>query len=262
MADENAFIRLMHSVRDMMGIDPSEISSDVPPRQDFPSAGEVDGSLAAYGSHVEPMLTAPARVRSLPMESAVNSINRGTLGMERPPVAGDVPGLDPKYVKNMKSTEGRVTAETQKALYQAYLAAQRSALAKLGFDPRRMITSPDSEYVSSATGVYVPEDDVMWVQPEYAPSNAVHESMHRGMEILRKDDPKELKNLQGGAREETIVRQMMLNKYGPVEAERNPEAVERAKEMLHYFREERNRLDELEKMAARLIAKRHPAGPR
>lgn len=262
MADESTFIRLMQGVRDFLGFDPSEISSGVSPRKDFPSADEVAGSMAAYGSPVEPMLTAPARVRSLSLDAAADAYNRGTLGDERPPVAGDVPGLDPRYVKGMKSTEGRVTPETQKALYQAYLAAQRSALAQLGFDPRRMITSPDSEYVSSATGVYVPEDDVMWVQPEYAPSNAVHESMHRGMEILRKDNPQELKNLQGGGREETIVRQMMFNKYGPVEAERNPEAVERAKEMLHYFREDRNRLDELEKMAAKLIANRHPAGPR
>lgn len=262
MADDGVFTKLMQSVRDYLGFDPSEIPSGVLPRKDFPTADEVTGSMAAYGSPVEPMLTAPARVRSLPLAAAVESINRGTLGVERPPVAGDVPGLDPRYVKGLKSTEGRVTPETQKALYQAYLAAQRSALAQLGFDPRRMITSPDSEYVSSATGVYVPEDDVMWVQPEYAPSNAVHESMHRGMEILRKDNPQELKNLQGGGREETIVRQMMLDKYGPVEAERNPEAVERAKELLHYFREDRNRLNELEKMAAKLIAQRHPAGPR
>lgn len=262
MADENAFIRLMHSVRDLMGIDPFEISSDVAPRRDFPTAKEVEGSMAAYGSDVEPMLTAPARIRSLPLKSAIKSINRGTFGMERSPTAGDVPGLDPKYVKNMKSTEGRVTAETQKALYQAYLAAQRSALAKLGFDPRRMITSPESDYVSSSTGVYIPEDDIMWVQPEYAPPNAVHESMHRGMEILRKNDPKELKESQGWRNEETIVRQMMLDKFGPVEEERNPEAVERAREGLKVFTQDKKRLDELEKMAAKLIAKRHPAGPR
>lgn len=262
MADEGAFTKLMQSVRDFLGFDPSAIPSGVSPRKDFPSADEVSGSMATYGSPVEPMLTAPARVRSLPLKTAVESINRGTLGVERPPTAGDVPGLDPKYVKKLKSTEGRVTPETQAALYQAYLAAQRSALGYLGFDPRRMITSPASDYVSSSTGVYIPEDDIMWVQPEYAPPNAVHESMHRGMDILRRHNPEELKKLQSWRNEESIVRQMMLDKFGPVEEERNPEAVERAREGLKTFSEDKKRLDELEKMAARLIAQRRPAGPR
>lgn len=261
MADEGTFMRLMQGVRDFLGFDPSEISSGVSPRKDFPSADEVAGSMAAYGSHVEPMLTAPARVRSLSLDAAADAYNRGTLGDERPPVAGDVPGFDPKYVKGLKSTEGRVTPETQAALYQAYLAAQRSALAKLGFDPRHMITTPSGDYESSVTGSYIPDNDTVWTQAEYAPSNPVHESMHRGMDILRKEYRGD-KNLPSNAGEERTVRQMMLNQYGPVEEERNPTAVRAARFDLENFRDDMKRLQEIERMAARLIAQRHPAGPR
>lgn len=272
MADddrEGMFLRLMHSVRDMMGIDPSVEYLDVPPRRDFPSKEEVDYGRkvgATHGSPVAPMLESPsAKIKSMSLDAAADAYNSGILGDERPPVAGDIPGLDPKIVSKMNSTEGRVTKETQDALYRAYLAAQRSALASLGFDPRRMITTPaDKEGRSaSVTGAYVPDNDKIWTQAEYAPSNPVHESMHRGLNILRKHHGKDKQDvIPNDYDEERIVRQMMLHQYGPVEEERNPDAVANAKLRLDNFYEERKRLDELERLASQLIAKKHPGGPR
>ena len=272
MADddqESMFLRLMHGVRDMMGIDPSVEYLDIPPRQDFPSQDEVAYGRevgATYGSPVAPMLENPfAKIKSMSLDAAADAYNRGVLGNERPPVAGDVPGLDPKIVSKMPSTEGRATLETRDALYRAYLAAQRSALASMGFDPRRMITTPADEEGrrASVTGAYVPDNDRIWTQAEYAPPNPVHESMHRGLDILRKNYGKDKPDvIPNDYDEERIVREMMLRQYGPVEEKRNPDAVANAKFRLDNFYEERKRLDQLERLAAEFMAKKHPGGPR
>ena len=264
MNQDGMFMRLMHGVRDALGIDPSAIESGVSPRVDFPERSEVRSgraSGATYGSPVDPMLTNPsARIQSLPLPSAVESLNRGTFGVEHP-TSGDMPWMDPKIVAKLKPSEGRVTQETADALYQAYLAAQRSAVAMLGFDPRHMVTSPSGEYEASVSGAYAPEVDKIWTQAEGAASNPVHESMHRGFDILRKSEPKS-PDIPSSGSEERVVRELMANTYGNVEEKRNPEAVKNARDYLENNYSERQRLSKIEKMAADLIAKRHPAGPR
>jgi hypothetical protein len=96
-------------------------------------------------------------------------------------------------------------------LYAAWLASQRSPLAALGFDPRRMAMSSAGPRLTAA-GLYWPDADTMWMDSRYR-SAPVHESMHRGFKLMKDA------GMKTSPAEERAVRAMMLRNYGPVEKE-------------------------------------------
>jgi hypothetical protein len=61
--------------------------------------------------------------------------------------------------------------------------------------------------------------------------------------------------------EESIVRQMMVKNFGDVEAANNPAAVQTAKHILATGYDE-DAINELEQLAAQILAQRRPRGPR
>ena len=104
------------------------------------------------------------------------------------------------------------------SLAQAALAANRSPIAGLGFDPSRAALDVKIEHPTIA-GAYTPKTDNMYVAMAGAgndPSAIVHESMHRGIAKLRQD-PEVAKLLNNLPSEELLVRYLMATQAGDPE---------------------------------------------
>lgn len=149
---------------------------------------------------------------------------------------------------------------------KAALAANRSPLASLGFDPTRTAADlgRDPRKVN-ISGMYLPEDDQMYANAQ-DPSSIVHESMHRGIQKLSESPywKPEWEGNTKGLFNEYLVRKLMQEKagdpeggLGAVDAEQKGRAVDLFKQTKH-----RKTLDDMESAAALLIAKQRPRGPR
>jgi hypothetical protein len=158
-------------------------------------------------------------------------------------------------------------------LYTAAIAANKSPLAGLGFDPRHFVaTAPQDEKRMTAAGAYMTKPDMSWIDEKF-PSTYVHESVHRGLEMLTKAGylaatPQEAKTsgkiYVAGDGEEMIVRGIMLRNFGDAEKtgyKLGDEQIEQARKL---FENPKNMalIDKLEGMAARLVQERTPMGPR
>jgi hypothetical protein len=151
---------------------------------------------------------------------------------------------------------------------KAALAAEHSALAKLGFDPNRaaMDTLHDPHRMN-VIGYYDPFKDKIYSNAEM-PYNLIHESIHRGVDKLR-ESPYWEKDF-GRLEHEDIVRYLMKNKMG------DPEAIWKGKpgydqQIAHaewnfdkglYAERNKKLLEAMEKAASQYIAAKHPGGPR
>lgn len=113
-------------------------------------------------------------------------------------------------------SKGLLSPEAADRLYAAQIAAQRNPVAALGFDADRIIHTPDGRF--TAAGAYMPGSDMMWLGSD-SPTTPVHESLHRGMEQMRRGAPGSTKGDDGVEpyREEMIVRRAMKNAYGDAE---------------------------------------------
>lgn len=122
------------------------------------------------------------------------------------------------------SQPGLLSPEVADRLYAAQIAAQRNSVAALGFDTSRMIHTVDEPDRLSARGAYLPSDDKMWLGTN-SPTTPVHESLHRGIEMLRRESPGSL-NKPGEKyepyKEEYLVRRAMKNAYGDAELNTYP----------------------------------------
>jgi len=149
-----------------------------------------------------------------------------------------------------------VSGAVSDALAQAFLASNRSAVASLGFEPRRAaaITGVGDLNVN---GSYSPRLDRM-VNFTNNPSTYTHEAAHRGLEKMRAAGLPVDQNLPMSG-EETWVRHLMRSTMG------DPETGDIASE--HRQKGDPNgnlakSLKLLEGLAAKEIARRRPGGPR
>lgn len=101
-------------------------------------------------------------------------------------------------------------------MMQAALAANRSPIAAMGFDPSRVIM--DTEIKNpNVGGLYRPSADMMYV-PAAMHDSIVHESTHRGFQKLREKYPEQVgKLMQRLPDEEMVVRALMASKGGDPE---------------------------------------------
>lgn len=166
-----------------------------------------------------------------------------------------------------------LTKGQQDQLAQTDLAVKRSALAALGFDPRQFaMAPPEAPLDLTAAGVTATDTNMAATTGMY-PSTLAHESMHRGINMLRAAGM--LPAYSGAIKdadnpEEALVRAMMLQKYGPVEKGRGELADQQiglAEGMLDSrfnprYEDNLRTLAEVEAAAAKLVAKRTPRGPR
>lgn len=168
-------------------------------------------------------------------------------------------------------TTSPLTGEQKSALWKAKLAADKSPVAALGFDlMKTQVTPKGAGFPLTIAGAYSPKKDVIWADGSYE-SAPVHESIHRGMEELRKSAGDEavdnaLKDKFGvKLSEEIVTRAMMLKHFGDVEKTEDPNAkagndqIERGRWILNNRPEV---LDKLDKLAQEEIKKRKPMGPR
>lgn len=185
------------------------------------------------------------------------------------PVTTDV-AVDPD--QRQMRTKAQMKPELNTALADTIMAGQmaskRSAVASLGFDPRFMaLSGPGARErlgVGGATDAAKPYN--MWASADF-PEVVVHESMHRGLNILRdagiidKDLDRKLPS------DEMVVRYLMMTemadpeKGGGSAADRQRERARDIFEKLLGSTEATDALEELNKRAQKFYAKRNPGGP-
>lgn len=106
--------------------------------------------------------------------------------------------------------------DVRNMMMQAALAANRSPIAAMGFDPARAnvdvaIKNP------SLGGLYNPNNDGMYTTKAF-PSSILHESTHRGIERLREKYPEQANPILNKLPdEEYVVRWLMQDKGGDPE---------------------------------------------
>ena len=197
--------------------------------------------------------------------------------------AGD-PNEVPIATQTFGSSKGVVSPlkpDPLKNLYaKAVLAAEGSALAKLGFDPNRtavdLLRDPTKVNI---VGMYraAPTDQIY--ANARTPSAIVHESIHRGINRLQNSPywQKEFEPFKTGSNE-MLVRHIMQSKMGDperVEDEAilaaNPGAVgglQQQKDARDIFtkspfaKDRQKIIDKMEEAAANYIAAKRPGGPR
>lgn len=146
-----------------------------------------------------------------------------------------------------------IEKEGADSLLKAQLAANRSAIAGLGYDPRRTGIVYEKEGDLDLNGAYSQAMDYM-MNLVNSPSTYVHESTHRGIAHLRKEGSKDVP--KSGEDEEAFVRYIMRTVMG--DPEEGPVADEYRKNNKQY-----NELyKKLEKQAQKLVKERRPGGPR
>lgn len=152
---------------------------------------------------------------------------------------------------------------TSDTIGTAWVAAQRSPIMALGFDPRKMtVTDPvKGDPGLTVAGYYLPEQDQLWIDGKHQ-TTFVHESIHRSMEILKKEGkmPKAPDGLW--ASEETLTRAFMYKHFGPAEKGKGDVGDAQVDEGADLLKRQAAYLDEVEKAAAKLIAQRKSRGPK
>lgn len=239
----------------------------------FPGPSEIEVARdadAGYGTGNEAFMEGrAANVLSNPPRTA---------NQQREAVSGA--GNDLDLVVNPKFG-GIVPGNTPTAdLYTAgHLAAQRSPIAGLGYDPRHFNLDTKSGPTSTA-GAYEPKDDNGYVNANYG-STIVHESTHRGLELLRRQGLIPDSLMKRLPDEESIVRYVMATTMGDPENERGDIAQKQRNQALYTFgrnpvnpnqiytnstvpsvRDKVNALSELNAIAAKYYLDRRPGGPR
>ena len=154
---------------------------------------------ASYGS-VGAAYTQPPYGGQLPQMRTADQISRSWDSMDD--------------TGNLPIKAAPVAPKVSDNLMAGYLASNRSALAGLGFDPRHMAIGNAEPHDWAMSGSYYPQSDQILTTGTY-PSTTAHESMHRGMAMLR--DAGMMPPAANDMSEESIVRGQMLRNFGDTE---------------------------------------------
>lgn len=209
-----------------------------PPEFGWPDDAHVQQAREAghgYGTGYENFLSGDAKLGTV---SHRNVREQTTSGLRRAALRGD---------------QREVNQADRDALMAAMLAADKSPLASLGFDPHKFVVGDYPEEVLATRGLYYPDDDVA-VNLAGTPSTYAHESTHRGYDLAKQAGTLPKHELYD---EETIVRSLMQRKMG------NPETGEVADRYRKQGNSHRDRYgSKLDDLVATLIKNRRPGGPR
>ena len=164
----------------------------------------------------------------------------------------------------------QVPADKQPAASDFYtkatLAANRSPISYLGFDPSKMAVESNKNQTTLG-GFYLPEKDAAYANT--ASEDAfVHEMTHRGLERLRKSgtlSEDEQKWLDMPRREEMLVR-LLMQKYGVAQVPKEEKTLGDKMNLAaawygKYGQGWPEMVKNLETKAQGLVAKNHPMGP-
>jgi hypothetical protein len=208
-----------------------------PPPKEFPTAGEALRSREEgmpYGSSIAQYVEPGTRptIQRAKMDELIR--NQG--------------------VKNLVGKPVVASSEDVERIHRQWLAAERSAVAKLGFDVNHTIDSMEPGRRLTVAGLYNAKTDKMWYDATDI-SSIVHESMHRGITKLRNAGALP-KNMQTSI-EEYWVRALMARHFGDIEMGLGEDGDNEVKSAKKYVPD--SDLDKLEKAAADLVgSKRGP----
>lgn len=244
---------------DLFGFKPSTVEHKAPPLDNYPTIQEGLNAIKegfGYGTGLEPYINAEvARVYdSLPRTGDFDEVMKAKTS-----------NIDMTKFKNID-----VKNKVNTFFAQAALAANRSAIASLGFDPGKMKLQLDMGPTNVA-GITDPKNNEMWVNAiEQNKSTAVHESIHAGLNYLRKNSDEadslfhELSPLDPGG--ENIVRYIMYKTMGDPEPSKGPLAKEQRDRAVSFFekidKRNQDKLKKLEEIAADLWKEKRPRGPK
>jgi hypothetical protein len=180
---------------------------------------------------------------------------------------------DPRLAKHIDLTDPQnkeVASGLKNIITRGALAANRDPLATLGFDPHRTVMDVVTRG-SGLAGQYDIKTGSIYVNLEVPSGEAlVHESIHRGVEMLRSRRPEDVKRIMLGRTfsDEDIARQIMRTVMGDPETGSGPEADKQIAHAKWNFEEgpfassNQKILKQLQDLAAEEFAKKRPGGPR
>lgn len=232
----------------MLGKTPDVIH--VPPNTSYPDA--LDAHYAkqfdqVYGDEVDKYLQPGSKTKKMDAEEVMRAF-------------GDISGR-----AYGKATATATTPEERDTIIKNWMAAQKSPVAALGFDPGATVFTPKVEKADlNLAGFYNPRADTMWYNASDGEDVVVHESMHRGIEKLRQAD--QLPKSFDPEQEEMYVRALKQRYFGMIERghggagdKQVDDAAWLANTDASHFNEN---LDDIESAATKLIKQKKPGGPR
>lgn len=152
--------------------------------------------------------------------------------------------------------------EAKMEVAKTAIMANRIPLAALGFDPSKVLLDISDRKLNVA-GAYSPTKDGIYARPQIV-GTILHESLHRGMELLKKARP-DLTSRINALDEEMVVRFLMSSQGGDVEGksgEADKKQRDRGVAMFQNNKEAIALFKELNEAASELVSSRRPMGPR
>jgi hypothetical protein len=184
----------------------------------YPSEQEAFSAKRAgfgYESPYERYMTGDvARILGIDSKSNFTPVSASGLTAHQAAITGTS-----KFSKNIELQNNPEAKIAMRDTYmRAALAANRIPIAALGFDPSRTAMDIKIGSEPSLSGAYSPSRDSMYVAAlAHHGSAAVHESVHRGLELLRKTRPDLKEAFDRLPDEESVVRYLMATQSGDPE---------------------------------------------
>lgn len=216
---------------------PAQIADKAEPLYAFPSKEDARYALnqgLGYGSGFEPYIEG----------KRAQVYDRPYTGGESEVVAAPSENLDLTQYRNLSELGKINTLHAQTAL-----AANRSPLAALGYDPHQVNLQTKINEPMTHGGMYSRDQDRTWVNVEGSdiPSSATHEAIHRGLYKVGEKEPwmtpeqgkvaDEARSLvRGFGSQEDVVRKIMADRMGDPELDTGPEANRQRERALNKFR--------------------------
>jgi hypothetical protein len=218
------------------------------------AAGSEPGPLVTTGPFAYPTKATEDDIYGSGQEGAIQAIGVPDWGdMPKIPVKKDKKGRPIKLTKKQQDRQNEITkvatrargeateqaAKEQQYARNAVVAAHHSPIAAMGLDTRHLRIIDNMVEQSGNIGEYIPpggrephgllRPDEMGADAAY-PSTAIHESVHRGMQLLRDKYPDQFKKIVGKSEmplvEEYMVRGLEQKVFGNIEMSEETQALD------------------------------------
>lgn len=216
--------------------------------------GYVQGDVARVRGETVPL---PDNRTKLPAKPRPTFVPTSAEGHD----LSEVTDVGEKTSKNLDLKKNPETAGIMGDVFaRAALAANRAPIAALGFDPGRMVA--DTQLTNANVGGAFRKDNDSIYFNLTRPEVPVHESMHRGLEMLRQN-PEYKKILDRLPDEEYLVRYLMATQVGDPERTTGKAGLKQRETAMRLFGNGQydKEIATLTRAAQDMIAARRPRGP-
>lgn len=285
MADDSYFSQIVNALRGGPSA-PTVTTNLAPPLAQYPTQHDADYArnygFGDNGVNEEYLNNQKARVlgltnvdvpRVMNISTAKQAIKNNTVPKPTEsfvPMSGEGMNI-PTAIQNSQVVDLNKNPEVQgkltNTMMRAALAANRSPIAAVGFDPSKVVIDSLIQHPTLG-GAFSPKMDGIYtaLQPD---DSVVHESTHRGLQKLREQYPDQTNKLMGSMNspdEETVVRWLMHSaggdpegNAGDMDAKQRQHAIDVYKMPYTGYKDSLNQLQELAIDAMKNRGKR--AGP-